>query len=133
MFQWLRIKKVRPWIQGDLLDVGCGNNKLCGKYSLTENLAIGIDKEDNLPVENKFDTITFVASLNYMSERERETYLVGIGGKLKKGGRVVVTCRTVGKGLSSESVLSLFRKYKYHLLYSQSFMLGLNQLYIFVR
>jgi len=93
-----RLAAVRPWISGRLLDIGAGNNRLVREYGD----GVGVDVHDfggdalllpdttRLPfAAGTFDTVTFVASLNHIPEREaalREARRV-----LRDGGRVVVT------------------------------------------
>lgn len=93
-----RLSAVRPWISGHLLDVGAGRNRLVHEYGD----GVGVDVVDlgggvqvlpdtkTLPFpDGSFDTVTFVASLNHIPEREitlREAWRV-----LRKDGHVVVT------------------------------------------
>jgi SAM-dependent methyltransferase len=93
-----RLSAVRPWISGRLLDVGAGRNRLVREYGD----GVGVDTVDlggdaqvlpdstTLPFpDGSFDTVTFVASLNHIPEREmalREAWRV-----LRENGCVVVT------------------------------------------
>ena len=132
MFQWLRIKTVMPHIRGRLLDVGCGNNKLVKKYGN----GVGIDKNDPRPKDN-FDTISFVASLNYMTREDLDWLGLHLESYLKKDGQVIIACRHVLQGFSKESVERAFTKsvrgVQLYLAYYRPFMFGLNGLYVFRR
>lgn len=93
-----RIFSVLPHIKGRLLDIGCGNNRLCNIYGN----GVGVDVYDwggggmllnnpyVLPFENdSFDTITMLASLNHIPERKK--MLREVKRVLKDDGRVVIT------------------------------------------
>lgn len=73
-----RIRKALPHIQGRLLDIGCGTNRLVRRYGN----GIGVDVYDwgdvdqvvedtaRLPFDNaSFDTITIIAALNHIPNR----------------------------------------------------------------
>jgi len=77
-----RINAVLPYVQGRLLDIGCGRNMLVNKYKEKGGDGIGIDVYDydckaiivedssNLPFpDNSFDTIVFIACLNHIPYR----------------------------------------------------------------
>lgn len=94
-----RINEVLPHVEGYLLDVCCGSNELVKKYHQN---GIGVDikqwgnvdkvveKIDNLPFhENTFDTITILASLNYIPNRKNA--LLEINRVLKDSGKLVIT------------------------------------------
>jgi SAM-dependent methyltransferase len=98
-----RINNVMPYIQGKLLDIGCGYNKLVRLYKN----GIGVDVFDwgdvdlivedtsRLPFGDKsFDTICIIASLNHIPNREdviRECYRL-----LTDNGRVIITMLSPG-------------------------------------
>ena len=126
MLQWLRIKTVMPYIRGRLLDIGCGNNKLVEEYGN----GAGIDKDDKMII-GLFDTITFIASLNYMSIGERHNCATTNYLPLRDDGQIIITCRKVWGGLSKNYIEKLFGGYQ--LTYYRPFMFGLNGLYIFKR
>lgn len=93
-----RIKNVLPFIKGRLLDIGCGMNNLVRIYGN----GVGVDAFDwgradlvvpdtsELPFEdNEFDTITIIAALNHIPNREevlRECFRL-----LNRGGTLIVT------------------------------------------
>jgi len=77
-----RINAILPYVQGRLLDIGCGRNMLVKKYKEKGGDGIGIDVYDygcnavivedssNLPFpNNSFDTIVFAACLNHIPYR----------------------------------------------------------------
>jgi SAM-dependent methyltransferase len=93
-----RFRAAWPWIQGRLLDVGCGDNLLVEAYGD----GIGADVVDwgqvdvllpddgSLPFEDgSFDTVTLLASLNHIAFRER--MLTECRRVLRPGGRLVAT------------------------------------------
>lgn len=98
-----RIKNVMPHINGKLLDIGCGYNKLVRLYKN----GIGVDVFDwgdvdlivedtsKLPFADKsFDTICIIASLNHIPNREdviTECYRL-----LTDNGRVIITMLSPG-------------------------------------
>ena len=127
MFQFIRIKQVMPHIRGRLLDIGCGNNRLVNKY----NNGVGINSYSELP-NSEFDTVTFIASLNYLSEIDTDSYLDWIRDSLSDDGSIIVTCRRIWKGLSKEYIAVLFSLYGFHLTFYRRFF-PFNALYIFKR
>jgi len=94
-----RLRAVLPQVEGRLLDVGCGANRLVRCYG---GDSVGVDVHDfgggalivddtrHLPFDDgSFDTVSFVACLNhipYRAEALREAYRV-----LPPGGRIVLT------------------------------------------
>lgn len=94
-----RIKIVLPYLEGSLLDIGCGTNELVRSYS---GKGIGTDVyqwgdvdvivEDTakLPFDDKtFDTITIVATLNHIPNRTQ--VLLEAKRVLKDSGKLIVT------------------------------------------
>lgn len=93
-----RISAVLPHVRGRLLDIGCGNNRLVRAYGN----GVGVDvykwTEDVVVVEDSgsismnsctFDTVTFLASLNHIPNREA---VIGEARRLlKDDGQVIVT------------------------------------------
>jgi SAM-dependent methyltransferase len=157
-----RLAAVRPWISGRLLDIGAGNNRLVREYGD----GVGVDVHDfgggalllpdttQLPFEaGTFDTVTFVASLNHIPERDavlRESRRV-----LRDGGRIVVTMidpimSAIGHriwwysedkhrgGMHSGEVFGfwpaamreLLRSAGFELVSERTFLYGMNRLYV---
>lgn len=103
-----RLSNVLPALEGRVLDIGAGDNMLLNLYRKKAekpeiaNQSVGVDVVDwggdcvivpdckHLPFENaSFDTVSFVACLNHIPERQealQEAFRV-----LKPGGRVVIT------------------------------------------
>jgi len=98
LMNW-RIREVLPHIQGRILDIGCGTNDLTDAYA-GEGIGVDVHQWGNvdlvvedtavLPFENgEFDTVTIVAALNHIPNRDevlKEVYRV-----LKCNGIVIVT------------------------------------------
>lgn len=98
LMNW-RIRKALPYVNGFLLDVGCGTNDLIKKY---DGKGIGadvyqwgdvdvlIDDSGSLPFNNNaFNTVTIIAALNHIKNRTMllsETHRV-----LKNQGRLILT------------------------------------------
>jgi SAM-dependent methyltransferase len=98
LLRW-RIKTVIPYIQGRLLDIGCGMNDLVKSYS---GYSIGVDVfqwgDVDLVVDNTaylpfgdetFDTVTIIAALNHIPNRREvliEAYRI-----LRRTGIIIVT------------------------------------------
>jgi ubiquinone/menaquinone biosynthesis C-methylase UbiE len=90
---------------GRVLDIGCGNNEFIKTYRKRhDSKSVGVDvfewegcdlvcDTQNLPFpDNSFDTVTIIASLNHIPDREKvlkEAYRV-----LKPGGQILVTMIT---------------------------------------
>ena len=97
LLNW-RINKIKPLIKGYLLDIGCGTNKLVRQYK--NGLGIDVyqfgdadmilEDTSQTPFEDKlFDTITIIASLNHIPNREevlREVHRI-----LKDDGQLIIT------------------------------------------
>lgn len=94
-----RIRAVLPHVHGRLLDIGCGENALVKAY---EREGTGVDVHpwpgvdlvtkdaSELPFDGEsFDTVTIVAALNHMANRE--AVLAEAHRLLTPGGRLVVT------------------------------------------
>ncbi len=94
----IRLDYVYPYIKGRLLDIGCGNNALVGRYKN----GIGIDTYDwggadilvkdssCLEFNNReFDTITIIAALNHIPNRKE--VLLECNRLLADDGRLIIT------------------------------------------
>lgn len=160
----MRIKKVLPQIEGNLLDIGCGNNKLTKMYGR----GIGVDVfdwgdvdmivEDSSQInlsDSTFNTITILAALNHIPNREE--VISECHRLLQKNGKVIITMippvisriwhflrrpwdidqteRGMKEGelygMKKEEIINIFEAKKFKLVQRSSFMCGINQLYIF--
>jgi len=96
----IRCRTVLPYIKGKLLDIACGSNQLVREYY---GSGIGVDilsygysdvhvlkNFGHLDFDNEtFDTITILAALNHIPNREevlKEAFRI-----LKKNGRIIIT------------------------------------------
>jgi ubiquinone/menaquinone biosynthesis C-methylase UbiE len=164
LMNW-RIKAVLPFIQGSNMDLGCGLNVLSKKYYKN---SVGVDVFDwgevdflvkdslKLPfVNSKFYTITIIAALNHIVNRQKVIF--ECNRVLKKNGRLIITMinPSVGQvwhklrgtndldqklrkaskgekyGLTSNEIIQILINSGFKLTKSKRFMLGLNNLYIF--
>ena len=98
----IRIRIALKRTEGRLLDIGCGNNRLVEQYRAQGGDGTGVDVypwpgvDDVVPDSSKlsfddgsFDTITFVACLNHIPNRD--AVLTEARRLLRPGGRVVLT------------------------------------------
>lgn len=157
-----RLYNVLPYVEGTLLDIGCGNNRLVKIYGD----GVGVDIYDwgggatiiesvyNLPFGSEsFDTVTVIASLNHIPEREKAVR--EINRVLKMNGNVIVTMINplighVGHkiwwysedkkrgmeqgetyGLWNKDVVELFKKSGFELKLHKSFLYWMNNLFVF--
>lgn len=93
-----RVRAVLPEVEGYLLDIGCGTNRLVKKYGNGigvdvfpwEGVDLLVEDTSCLPFDDDtFDTVTFIACLNHIPKRAdvlREARRV-----LKPGGKIVIT------------------------------------------
>ena len=160
----IRINKVLPHIEGNLLDIGCGNNKLTKNYGS----GIGVDVYDwgnvdmivedssNIDIPDKsFNTITILAALNHIPNRER--VIIECHRLLQTEGKIIITMippriSTIWHflrrpwdidqtkrgmkegevyGMSKKEIIDLFNANQFKLVANSSFMFGINQLFIF--
>jgi ubiquinone/menaquinone biosynthesis C-methylase UbiE len=94
-----RIKTVLPYIDGYMLDIGCGTNELVKNHSgkgigvdvyQWGNVDIVVKDTSKLPFDKQtFDTITIIAALNHIPNREK--VLLEAKRVLKNDGKLVVT------------------------------------------
>ncbi len=162
----IRINKVLPFVKGELLDIGCGMNNLKKNYGSGVgvdvydwgNVDIVVEDTSNLPFSNsKFDTITILAALNHIPNREnviQECYRV-----LKNDGVVIVTMipPNISKiwhfirkpwdkdqsergmkdgelyGIKNNDIKLIFEKKGFVLLNKKKFMLNINNLLVFCK
>jgi SAM-dependent methyltransferase len=159
-----RVKAVLPYVRGRLLDVGCGSNQLVRSYGN----GIGVDIHPWTDVDvivsdcssldwepASYDSVTLVASLNHIVNREavlRECRRV-----LRPDGQVVITMLTPSisrvwhwlrrpwdadqrergmrpgevYGFTPAEIVQLFQSCGFRLRSKRRFMLGLNRLYVF--
>jgi SAM-dependent methyltransferase len=159
-----RVEAVLPHIRGRLLDVGCGFNNLVRKYAN----GVGVDvhpwpgadhivsNSASLEYEpHSFDTITIVAALNHIPNRE--AVLHECRRLLRPDGRVVITMLTPmtsriwhllrsrsdadqcergmrpGEvfGFTPAQIVQLFSRCGFTLCSQKRFMLGFNRVYVF--
>lgn len=101
----IRVRTALEYTKGRLLDIGCGNNRLVQQYRASGGDGTGVDvypwpgvdlvvdDSANLPFDDgSFDTITFVACLNHIPNRE--AVLTEARRLLRPDGHVVLTSLT---------------------------------------
>lgn len=156
-----RLAVVLPYIQGRLLDIGCGYNNLVREYGSGVGVDVhtwdGIDVQigdaSALPFpDNSFETVTIVAALNHIANREaslREVWRV-----LCPNGKLLTTMigpltgwiahlifkhdETVRgefgagevKGMSRQEVHDLLDKSSFAVVKERRFEFGLNTLFV---
>jgi SAM-dependent methyltransferase len=158
-----RLEAVTPWIRGRLLDIGAGHNTLIKRYGNGVGVdvfewgggAVVVDDTAALPFPDaSFDTVTFVACLNHIPNREQ--VLFEARRLITRGGRLIVTMIDpilggVGHaiwwysedkqrggmkpgergGLWGRDVMRLCERAGFRLLHHHRFVYGMNNLYIF--
>ena len=158
-----RIAAILPRVEGRLLDIGCGNNELVRRYGSGVGVDVhpwdGVDlvvaDSAHLPFEpGSFDTITFVASLNHIPNRDE--VLKEARRLLAPGGAVIATMITptisaiwhqitrasdedqTDRGMAEGEVwgftvkqmFELFGSCGFEIVDHKRFVFGLNHLYI---
>jgi len=98
LLNW-RVKTVLPYIEGKLLDIGCGTNHLVKNYSgdgvgvdvyKWDNVDLVVENTADLPYKNNsFDTVTILAALNHIPNRTE--VLSEANRVLKKEGKLIIT------------------------------------------
>ena len=106
-----RIKVVLPYLNGRVLDIGCGHNNLLANYKRIKNgdgigvdiiqwgpVDIVADNSANLSMfeDGSFNTITFLACINHILNREE--VLAEAWRLLAPDGRLVITMIPRGIG-----------------------------------
>ena len=167
--EMIRNEMVRKHVENRLLDIGCGNNRLVQNYRSNGGLGLGIDvypwkgvdevvnDTSRLDFEDgSFDTITFVACLNHIPNREN--VLVEANRLLSRNGKVIITNLSPGLsflwhkiafwdkdqhergmaegevwGFSKQEVVEMLKKFGFELTHYNRFSLGLNELYVAVK
>jgi ubiquinone/menaquinone biosynthesis C-methylase UbiE len=165
----LRLHAVWPLLRGRVLDLGCGDNRLIREYIKKGGSGIGVDLPSNrdcdvsiipgqaFPFQDRsFDTITIVASLNHIPDRER--ILKECARCLNIEGRMIITMLApltgrIGHfiwcllgsdadlkhrqpasgerpGLSKAEMQRLLHQAGFQYIHYRSFALGLNTLYL---
>jgi len=95
-----RLKAVSRFIEGRLLDIGCGDNTLIRKYypngvgvdvfNYYGKVDLVVESSSDIPLPSaSFDTITIVAALNHIPNYQatlRESWRL-----LKPGGQIIIT------------------------------------------
>ncbi len=95
-----RITEVCKYINGRLLDIGCGDNTLVRKYypnglgidvvNYWRNVDLVVESSSSIPfADNSFDTITIVAALNHIPGYQAT--LVESFRLVKPGGQIIIT------------------------------------------
>ena len=160
----MRIKIVLPQIKGKLLDIGCGTNRLVKEYGSGTGVDVfqfgGADlivkDTSKLPFDNEsFDTITIVATLNHIPNRE--AVLKEMHRLVTPNGRLIITMippkisriwhairspwdrdqheRGMLKGeiygMTNKEIKNIFKMANFTIIKKQNFMFGINKLYIF--
>lgn len=163
LMHW-RIRTVLPFVNGRLLDIGCGTNELVRSYNRD---GTGVDVyqwgdvdlvvEDSAAItliQDSFDTITIIASLNHIPNREK--VLKEAHRLLRADGKIILTMipplisrvwhffrkpwdvdqmeRGMKEGevfgLTRKEINALLEKAGFHVIYEKRFMTGFNLLTI---
>lgn len=135
MFEHFRVRVVKSRIRGTLLDVGAWTNRWAEEVG-----GHSVNYITEAPSEECYNTITMLAVLNYITPQDIPTVIEGCHARLKRYGRLLITCiNPIGslglpkqpKGLRRQEVIALVEAGGFKLVYDKPFMLGLNRLYVF--
>ena len=126
---------------GKLLDIGCGKENYISKHRPD---SIGIDKGDRFPAFERFDTVTMVASINYMTRCQQDHLLYSIRKILMPCGKLIITCVTpfgarlktkdgeVERGIGRSELINRCEKQGFTCLYVRPFNFHMNNLFVFI-
>jgi SAM-dependent methyltransferase len=166
--EWLaraRREKVRHHVRGRLLDIGCGDNRLVREHGdgvgvdIVQWGQVDLVVEDTarLPLEDaSFDSVSFVACLNHIPNREE--VLDEARRVLKPGGRLVATMIPPGLsavwhrvihpwdpdqhgrhlhdgevwGIENSEMRGLLERHGFRVVRHERFVFGLNNLFVAV-
>lgn len=99
-----RLNAARPWLKGNILDIGCGSGALAAFVDADRYIGFDQDQESvdvakevwpeyrfttSLPADGKYDTVVALALLEHLSEPKHE--LEQWAKKLAPGGNIVLT------------------------------------------
>jgi SAM-dependent methyltransferase len=165
----VRLTMVRNHMVGRVLDIGCGSNRLIRTYRQEDGEGLGVDvypwegvdlvvtDSARLPYpDGSFDTVTMVACLNHIPNREE--VLHEAHRLLTPEGRLVVTSlyprvsrlwhawafwdqdqrqrgRQPGEtwGFTHAELMDMFSRNGFRVVHRQRFSWGLNNLYVCVK
>ena len=137
-----RNELVMKHAHGRLLDIGCGKENYISNH---RSNSIGIDKGDYFPFGNIFDTVTMVASFNYMKRWQQNHILRAVSQVLAPGGKLIITCVTpfgsrlkrkdgeTERGIGRSELINRLEKHGFTCLYVRTFNFNLNNLFVFIR
>ena len=156
-----RLRVVRPFVRGRLLDLACGYNNLSRAHGFGlgadvfpwEGIDVRIEDAARLPFRDaSFDTVSVVAALNHIPNREAA--LLAVMRVLRPGGLFLVTmigpwtgrlahllfhqdeARRGGMrpgevhGIRPPVMRALLQQAGFELVHEVPFQLGLNRLYV---
>lgn len=152
--------------KGRVLDIGCGANNFVKSYGNGVGVDVAawkgadlvIEDAAKLPFKKEFDTVSYLACLNHIPNREES--VKSAAGVLKKDGRIIITMitPTMGKfihwwrfrndpdhqerhidhehelmGMSDEHIRSILTDAGFKKITRKRFCYGLNSIYIATR
>ena len=138
-----RNELVMKHAHGRLLDIGCGKENYIAHH---RNNSFGIDKDDDFCFHvNSFDTISMVASFNYMTREEQSNYLTFSRAMLKDSGKLIITCVTplgarlkardgeTERGIKRADLVDRVEKHGFTCIYVKPFNFHMNNLFVFIK